>query len=270
MIPLSVNYSQGLLELIQAGQAPIQAIEFGPWYLPPQISEIRKQIPSLPFHFHHSNLIPQLKWFPGTYNRLRAYLACTETPWISAHISMLLPGYARFAQHTGWYLPSLPAALSFRWFIKGVHQLQQRTTLPILLENMPSFPSRQYAHEVDPVRIRQVLDETGAGFLLDLAHARTVASVFQWDIYDYLQKLPLERTVQIHISGPRVRQQVLQDAHEPMQAEDYQLLEWAMQRTQPQIVTLEYFKDKQALANQLFQLSSILSRSVRTPAVKSL
>jgi uncharacterized protein (UPF0276 family) len=79
-------------------------------------------------------------------------------------------------------------------------------------------------------------------------------------VCEYLQDLPLERTVQIHASGPRLRKGVLTDAHEPMQAEDYRLLEWALERTNPQVVTLEYFKEKDRLAEQLSRLAQIVAR----------
>lgn len=126
---------------------------------------------------------------------------------------------------------------------------------------MPSLSPRRYAHEVDPLRIRRIIEETGTGFLLDLAHARVVASLFQRDIHEYLQQLPLERTVQIHVSGPRLRKGILSDAHEPMQEEDYRLLQWALERTHPQVVTLEYYKEKNALAEQLSRLTAIVEIS---------
>ncbi len=265
MIQLTVNYSQALHELIRAGQAPVQGVEFGPWYSPQKIIRLREQLPGLAFHFHHSNLLAQLKLVPGAGEMLRAYLACTETPWVSAHLSMLPPGVAWLAVHAGLYLPGPDPKTSFSTLVEQVGELQAQVELPILLENMPSFPTRRYIHEVDPVLIRQVLDETGAGFLLDLPHARTAAQVLGLDVYNYLAQLPLERTRQIHVCGPRVRRRrfgkpALVDAHEPMQAEDYALLEWTLRRTNPEVVTLEYFKEKGPLAEQLARLAEILGR----------
>lgn len=260
MIQLSVNYSRGLAELIQAGAAPIQAIEFSSWFPPEQIAGLRPRTPHLPFHFHYGNLMARLKWEKGMEKTLRACLACTETPWISAHISMLSPGHVFLAKYFGWHLREEPAQVTQGWLIEQAAWLQKQVPIPLILENMPSLSPRRQAYEVDPGYIRQVLDETGAGFLLDLAHARVAASVFQRDIYDYLQQLPLERTVQIHVSGPRPRKQYLYDAHEPLQEEDYHLLEWALTRTHPQVVTLEYFKDKNQLAEQLTRLATMLGQ----------
>jgi uncharacterized protein (UPF0276 family) len=257
-IQLSVNYSSGLAELLSSNLAPIHAIEFTPWFSPEQISSIRRKYPHLLFHFHHGNLIARLKWDANTYKTLLSYLACTDCPWISAHISMLPPGHVFLARYLGIHLRGEPEEVATRWFLDQVAWLQARVSTPLILENMPSLSPRRYAYEVDPLHIHRILDQTGTGFLLDLAHARVVASIFQRDVYEYLLQLPLDRTVQIHVSGPRLRRGMLYDAHEPMQEEDYRLLEWVLDRTRPQVVTLEYYKEKNRLAEQLTRLSAIL------------
>lgn len=259
MIQLSVNYSRGLAELLSSHMAPIQAIEFTPWLSPQQVSGIRQTFPHLLFHFHHGNLAARLKWDASTYQTLLNYLACTDCPWISAHISMLPPGHVFLARYLRIYLRGEPEEITTRWFFEQIAWLQERVSTPLILENMPSLSPHHYAYEVEPLHIRRVLDQTGTGFLLDLAHARVVASVFQRDVYEYLLQLPLDRTVQIHVSGPRLRKGMMYDAHDPMQEEDYRLLEWALERTQPQVVTLEYYKEKNYLAEQLSRLAALLS-----------
>jgi len=51
----------------------------------------------------------------------------------------------------------------------------------------------------------------------------------------------------------------LRDAHEALGAEDYTLLKWALERTQPQIVTLEYIRTTEALREQLRNLREIIA-----------
>ena len=70
--------------------------------------------------------------------------------------------------------------------------------------------------------------------------------------------LPLDRVVQIHVSGPRVQEGRLVDVHETLQAIDYELLRFVLARTDPQVVTLEYIRDRDALREQLVQLRSLL------------
>lgn len=96
-------------------------------------------------------------------------------------------------------------------------------------------------------------------FLLDLAHARVTASVFDLDVHEYLTSLPMEKVVQIHVSGPRFKNGHLYDTHEDLQDDDYLLLEWVLRHTIPQMVTLEYFKDRQKLYKQLIRLQEIIA-----------
>jgi hypothetical protein len=102
-----------------------------------------------------------------------------------------------------------------------------------------------------------VLAQTGCGFLLDIGHARVSAENLGLDARDYLQCLPLERVVQVHTSGPRRVDGRLVDAHQPLQEEDYDLLEFTLAKTHPQVVTLEYIQEAGALREQLERLRNI-------------
>jgi uncharacterized protein (UPF0276 family) len=54
----------------------------------------------------------------------------------------------------------------------------------------------------------------------------------------------------------------LQDAHETLVEEDYRLLSWALTRTKPDVVTLEYFKaNQEALREMLTRLRQVLDVS---------
>ena len=103
-----------------------------------------------------------------------------------------------------------------------------------------------------------MLEEAECGFLLDIGHAHVSAEVLGVDMHDYLSSLPLHRVVQVHVSGPRMRYGRLVDAHEPLQEIDYELLDFVLERIQPQVVTLEYIREREALQEQLFLLRGLL------------
>lgn len=143
-------------------------------------------------------------------------------------------------------------------FIRQVRRLARSIQVPVILENIEPLPFDGYDFEVETERITQVLEGAECGFLLDIGHARVSAAVLEVDVYDYLSGLPLNRVVQVHISGPRMRDGRLVDAHEPLQETDYALLDFVLERTQPQVVTLEYIREREALREQLFRLRGIL------------
>jgi hypothetical protein len=94
---------------------------------------------------------------------------------------------------------------------------------------------------VEPDRIARLLNETGAGLLLDITHAKVTAQYREWDVRAYLAELPLNSVREIHVTGLGVdREGAPYDAHGPMDETDFALLEWAIERTDPAIVTLEY------------------------------
>ena len=148
---------------------------------------------------------------------------------------------------------------SVKSFVAGVDKLRG-LNLPMLLENMPAFPTNKYAFETSIENISEIIALTGADLLLDIAHARVVASVFGLDVHDYLDGLPLERTGK---STPVDRERRGESVRRTRGAagEDYQLLEWVLERSEPEVVTLEYFREKQKLCSQLVRIREIIDAS---------
>jgi uncharacterized protein (UPF0276 family) len=130
----------------------------------------------------------------------------------------------------------------------------------LFLENLDYNPGGAYEHVCEPEFIAAVLEESEVDLLLDLAHARVSASRLGFSIADYLMRLPMERVRQVHVSGPRLRDGVMVDAHEPLLEEDYTLLRELLDLTAPLALTLEYDRNETALKEQLGELRAILKR----------
>jgi uncharacterized protein (UPF0276 family) len=255
---LTTDLSEPLLELIREDQAPIDAVEVGPWFRVPQIRDYRKMLPGLPFYFHGGDLIDRVGLIPGAVSRIAAYQRCTESPWVSMHITLWLPGMVGLMLRRGWRMPLPHPERAAQRFIRQVRRLARSLSVPVLLENTEPLPFEGYNLEVQPERITQVLEGTECSFVLDLSHARVSAAALGVDPYDYLSALPLHRVRQLHVSGPRMRQGRLVDVHESMQEPDYEFLDFVLERAQPEVVTLEYIRTREALQEQLLRLRRIL------------
>jgi uncharacterized protein (UPF0276 family) len=72
-----------------------------------------------------------------------------------------------------------------------------------------------------------------------------------------LNTLPLERIIEIHVSGPRWLDESLVDVHDTLLDEDYTILCEVLTRSNPTAITLEYARDRQALIEQLARLRII-------------
>jgi len=220
--------------------------------------------------------------------RLQGWIELTGTPWTSEHIGFSVPDVDL---DSTLITQPVSALLSRRQALDNIARnaraLAERLSAPLILENVPFFPNLAHVFITEPDFVAEVIERTGCGLLLDLAHARVSANVLGYGIHDYLARLPLERTVELHLSGPRplkelepkrqalVRENAhsvahmvafgeenLVDAHAPMQEEDYTLLEWALERTEPKAVSLEYFRQPEPLREQLLRLNRILGRAL--------
>lgn len=117
---------------------------------------------------------------------------------------------------------------------------------------------------VEPALMWQLVEEQGAGVLLDLAHLRITASHLGVDARAFARSLPLHAVREIHVCGPVYLGGVgLRDDHQELSKDDYALLEWTLERTDAEILTLEYPKARtmrQPLAAQLGALERQLLR----------
>ena len=253
---LASSMCPALVELIQADDAPIDRIEIGPWFTVDAIQELHQQLPDWKFHLHDGDLHNTFGSPATVIEQMQAQHAVTDSPFVSLHITLMFRGMVRIRKF-GVPFPRLSNDMMTQRLIRRVEQVKQAFDKPVILENMPGFP--KFTVEADPKRIRSICDATDCDLLLDLGHARCAADNLDVEIHDYLSALPLHRIQQIHAHGPRIgRWDKLEDMHEPMQAIDYDLLQWVLERCRPQIVTLEYWKDKSAIREQLYRLRDMI------------
>ena len=88
--------------------------------------------------------------------------------------------------------------------------------------------------------VRAVVEEADAGLLLDLENVHANARNHGYDPIDYLESLPLERVVEVHLAGGVVHGGQYVDSHtRPVPEESWALLEWLAPRTPVRAVIIE-------------------------------
>lgn len=98
---------------------------------------------------------------------------------------------------------------------------------------------------VRPELISWLLEQTGAGLILDTAHLRLNCLEQGWDLTATLDQMPLDRLKELHITGVSEARGILHDSM-PMGAEDWALAEDVFSRIdagaagRPWCVALEY------------------------------
>ena len=258
MPKLTVNHSPALEELLRAGDAPVDGIEVGPWMDPERIRALHADLPDLPIQFHAGGMLVRNRGRAGLLERFAEYHACTQSAWVSLHIELLPNWVFRLGTRLNLYLPPPPIERARSTFLHEMQDAREMVHLPFLLENMSSLNREKYAFATDPALIGELITSTDAGLLFDIAHARLAASYRGMAVEEYINALPLERVRQVHVSGPRTKNGALYDAHESMQDEDYALLEWVLGRCTPEVVTLEYHRQREPLREQLHRLREMI------------
>lgn len=98
---------------------------------------------------------------------------------------------------------------------------------------------------VEPEVITAVVERTGCGLVLDLAHARITAPALGLDARGYLARLPLQRLRELHVTGVRTVDGRPQD-HLPLTDADWELFDQALDDIRagrwrrPWVVAFEY------------------------------
>lgn len=170
------------------------------------------------------------------WQRINGDLAHYNSPHFGLHLDV---------RKSDWGEPEIEDEAIIQHVIKIAQSWARRVKVPFLLENVPYsdyYGENAGTFEVvtRPKVIKEICIEANVGLLLDLSHARVTAWYRNEKILDYLAQLPLERIREIHVVGAKMTEQGLRDRHMEMEEEDYQALEWLLERTHPHIVTLEY------------------------------
>ena len=279
---LGANGTEALQALLAAGETlPLDYLKVGPFQGEAEITRLAADSPLM---LHLDDTLSGEPLPPDTVARLQRWVALTGTPWTSEHIGFsVAQADLDSALITQAASDLLSRQDTFDHITANARALAAALPVPLLLENIPLFPNLAHMHVCDPVFISDTLATTGCDLLLDLAHARVAADVLGWAVRDYLAALPLQRVVEIHLSGPRTLRELddrrqalvrenarsvahllafgddnLVDAHEPLREADYELLAWTLGRCRPRAVSLEYYRDPAELRTQVHRLAELI------------
>lgn len=185
----------------------------------------------------------------------------TATPWFSVHLGFAAE-QVRFANHMLPVSDPLPRQVLVERFIEALNNIRTMLDVPLIVENLDYCPEGAYEHICQPAFVSEVILASHVGMLLDIGHLQVSADWLGFYAADALASLPIERTLEIHVSSPRPLDDGsgrLDDTHEPLLDRDYALLRELLSRTQPRALTLEYRRDRTLLIEQIAALRSILT-----------
>ncbi|MAT42574.1 MAG: hypothetical protein CL609_09550 [Anaerolineaceae bacterium] len=253
---LATGYSDALEELLKTNAAPIQAIEFGPYNAIETVKERIHSLTNYKLYYHPGSWIRFLNWQPEIKKKNQIYLEILKPPWASFHI-VLKPAWGVWLAQHNFRFAYKRKKNQEQKFIKKINQLKNDFSCPIMLEHMPGSAPNDRLECASEV-IQSIVSQTESLFLLDIPHAIITAQILGMPVDKYLKSLPLQKTREIHISGPRYRGAYLSDVHDTIGENELYWLQWVLDQTQADVVTLEYYRNAHDLAVQLEKLAKIL------------
>lgn len=160
-----------------------------------------------------------------------------QPPWFSEHIAFTRAGGVEIGHLTP--LPFTREAVAT--VAANAAELKAALPgLPLLLENI-AYPFLLPGAEMTEARfIRAILETADVGLLLDLENVHANALNHGYDAFEYLESLPLERVVEVHLAGGLWSEGRYVDTHtRPVPEESWRLLEWLVPRTGIRAVIIE-------------------------------
>jgi uncharacterized protein (UPF0276 family) len=148
--------------------------------------------------------------------------------WVSDHLCWT--GIAGTNSHDLLPMPLTEASLAH--VTARVRQVQDRLGRPLILENPSSYLRFAGAQMPEWEYLGRLAEDSGCGLLLDVNNVHVSAFNHGFDAAAYIEALPAERIVQVHLAGPRDCGTHLLDTHDsPVLEPVWALYALAMRRT---------------------------------------
>lgn len=230
-LSLGCNFSQPLLRLLTTGTADVDWIKLS--RLDMIETELAAALPLRPVLLHILGHLgsPPSHWEAYPWAPIRAWIEAAGSPHMAVHLQMDPETWEEPVDRRHQSRDQVRAMIAR--FVANTRYAQERLPVPVLIENVPYYARRATLRvAIQPEVIWQVVEETGAGLLLDTSHLRCAAWHLGVEDRAYARALPLDRVREIHVSGPRLQDDDgLRDRNCELLEEDYSLLEWLLERT---------------------------------------
>lgn len=191
---------------------------------------------------------------PQYLEQIARIVARCQSPWWSDHLC-----YTHSENYKTWSLNPLPCTEeALETVVRNSRQAMAAVGRPLLLENpayywRPELPGQMGDAEF----LSRVVQEADCGILLDVANLYGNARNLGLDPYAFIEALPGERVIQIHLAGGRISQNLLFDTHDrAVEVPTWKLLEHALKHCGIKALSVErdgHYEDLAALVQEVAQ-----------------
>jgi uncharacterized protein len=242
---LAINYSRPAAELVKANSDGVSRIQIDYFKCPDWPHLIAEARPLRPVAVHFTLSAGSGRLHTTDWELVERLAAETGTPYINLHLDPIPEDY-----------PGMPAdtpepaqeKLVIENLMSDVWAVVERFGPErVIAENVTYYGVKggNMRPAAEPAVIRRILEETGCGLLLDIAHARIAAYHLGRGECAYMKSLPVDRIRELHFAGIHHLTGGMRD-HLSVLDTDWPVLEWVLERiregawAQPWLLAFEY------------------------------
>ena len=196
--------------------------------------------------------------------KLKALAQRTGARWISDHLCWT--GVSGVNVHDLLPMPYTDEALQHT--VKRVRQIQDALERPIVLENPSTYVEFRSSTWSECEFLAELAQQADCGILLDVNNVYVSAFNHGYDAAAYLDKIPIDRVVQVHLAGHTHKGTHILDTHSDYVVDPVwdlyrrvhqrlggiaTLLEWDASIPEFDVVHAEALKARQAVESQTYE-----------------
>jgi uncharacterized protein len=250
---VGIAYSSYVPSLLRTHPDAIDYIEI-PYELLRHDPSVREVCASKPVVLHCSSLSIAGSVLPSeqTISGVQHWIASTQTPWLGEHLSFIVAEREEAGEFAEEHYPGEPYNIgytvsppmnesSMQLVLRSIEHYQKHFDVPLLLENAPIYFVSPGSTMTQLEFIRELCGKAPVHSLLDLAHFYITSQTLGFDPCAEILSFPLDRVVEVHISGVDVDNGMHWDNHAD-RAPDiiFELLSIVLSRAHVKAITLEY------------------------------
>jgi hypothetical protein len=169
--------------------------------------------------------------------RLKKLVRRTNTPWLTDHLC--------WGSVDGRYSHDLlPMPYTFeaaKRTAQKVREARDFLEVPIAVENVSSYAEYHVSEMTEWEFLNEVVEDADCGILLDVNNIYVSSRNHNFDPFEYLRSVPVERVAQIHIAGHSNYEKYILDTHDhPVIDPVWQLYAKAIELVGPTATLLEW------------------------------
>lgn len=192
---------------------------------------------------------------------LKELLDYLDAPWFSDHLCFTSVG----GIYTHDLLPVPFSREAVGHIVERIKRVQDFIARPFLIENISFYMYMPGCELPEAEFISLVVEKADCGLLLDVNNVYVNSINHGFAAHPFIDALPLDRVVQLHVAGHKVGEDMLLDTHgTPVIQPVFELLEYVLSRTSVNAVMLERdqnFPPFSAILDELDAIAAISRRA---------